>query len=584
MPLAEYNGTLGRKRAAHLLRRATFGATKAQIDAFAQLTPAQAVNLLFHTPLPDPIPPIDPKTGTEWVTTGRTDANSEESDLEKFFLCWNIGQMLSSGVPENLSLAYSARERLVFFLHTHFTTIRSKVSSSRALFFQHELFRIFALDGLSADPAINFKTLTVKVSLDNAMLRLLDGNLNVRGNPNENYARELLELYSIGRGLEGKVPSGLPAGDYFVFTEKDVQEAAKVLSGWDLDNTFTTIDPDTALPRGKVRGTPQNASAHDNTVKVFSERFGNAAVTPNPLLMNGTQATEASALDEIRQLIDLIYTRPDTARNICWKLYRFFVYAPHDLYQANNLVGKIDSEIITPMAETFISNGFKILPLIESLLRSQHFYDSGTGGVTDDNFGGIIKSPLDLTVGTLRTFSFPVPDMVAEPTRFYEVTEEVLGAVETLGMNFYEPFDVAGYEAYHQFPIYNRVWITPNTLARRYEFMSHLFNTAEPNLFSIDVLAYVDANFSAEAPDAKALVIALANYFFPVADNLNFDEAADDTSGLTARRLNYFLQRFLQQFDEAYWTNRWNIRAADLRLQLDILFNAMLQSPEYQLA
>ncbi|HLT74175.1 MAG TPA: DUF1800 family protein, partial [Ohtaekwangia sp.] len=410
MPLPEFAGTLGLKRAAHLLRRATFGATKVEIDQFAQLTPAQAVAQLFDQPLPEPEPPIDPQTGTEWMYTGVTDANSEGFDLEQFYLAWHVGQMMSAGIPSNLSLAYSAKEKLIFFLHTHFTTIKSKVSDTRALFFQNQLFRQFALDR-DKDENFNIKELTVKISVDNAMLRLLDGNLNVKGRVNENYARELLELYTIGRGLEGKVPEGLPAGDYYVFTEHDVQMAALVLSGWDIDRDFATFDPDTNLPRGVVRGSATNASAHDNTVKVFSDRFVNQAVTPDPLLLNGSNPTEESALDEIRQLIDIIYSKEETARNICWKIYRFFVYAPHERYQPGNAVAYIDDNIITQMADTLVSNGFKIQPVIENLLRSEHFYDSGNADVVDDNFGGIIKSPLDLVVGTLRSFGVTVPEM-----------------------------------------------------------------------------------------------------------------------------------------------------------------------------
>ena len=94
----------------------------------------------------------------------------------------------------------------------------------------------------------------------------------------------------------------------------------------------------------------------------------------DPLLLNGGNATEASALDEIQQLIDLIYSKPETAKNICWKIYRFFVYAPHT--PAESLA--IDGPIITEMANTFESNNYKLQPVIENLLRSQHFYEAGS--------------------------------------------------------------------------------------------------------------------------------------------------------------------------------------------------------------
>jgi uncharacterized protein (DUF1800 family) len=579
MPLPEFSGALGIKRAAHLLRRATFGATKQQIDAFAALTPAQAITSLFRQSLPDPALPIDPKTGQVWVLTPVTDANSD--DLDSFLRKWIIGQMISAGVPSGISLAYSAREKMVHFLHTHFTTIMSKVSNSRSIYYQNQLFRTFALDALNGNPDINFKNLTVKISVDNAMLRVLDGNLNVKGSENENYARELLELYTIGRGLEGTLPPTTEQGDYGVYKEDDVKAAAKVLSGWDVDEDFANLDLDTNLPRGKVKGSPTNASSHDNTVKQFSVHFGNATVQPDPTLLNGGNATEESALDEIRQWIDLIYSSPQTAKNICWKIYRFFVYAPHT--PEESIV--IDGAVIAEMANTFAAGGYKLQPVIENLLRSEHFYEATSGTVTDDNFGGIIKSPLDLIIPTLRFFDITVPDITSSTTEFYAATGEIESQVSTQAMKFYEPSDIAGYESYFQFPIYHRWWITPNTLANRYNFIRTLITSMEQGMFKVNVYDFVKNNIpDGIAADARLLTMELAQYLLPVTDNLTFDDAADDTSGLTAKRLNYFKERFLQTFDEVYWTTRWNANEPDLRDQLEYLFNSMLQSPEYQLA
>jgi uncharacterized protein (DUF1800 family) len=568
---------LDRKRAAHLLRRATFGATKQQIDNFANFTPRQAVDQLFRQILPDPILPIDPATGIEWFNEDPSDGSSEDGDLEGFFLGWFIGQMISQGVDPNLSLAYTAREKIVFFLHTHFTTIRSKVSSSRALYFQNQLLRVFALDDLIPDPHKNFKSLTVKISVDNAMLRLLDGNLNVKGSANENFARELLELYSIGRGLEGSLPASQEQGDYVVYKELDVQAAARVLSGWDFDETFANVDPETNLPRGIVKGSSTNASAHDNDPKQFSQRFGNIIISPDTVLLNNGNATLDSALDEITQLINVIYSSEETARNICRKIYRFFVWAPHSLQE--NI--PIENEVINKMVQVFTS-GYKIQPVIENLLMSQHFYEAGSG-VEDDNFGGIIKSPLDLTIGTLRTFSIQLPDMISSTSDFYEKSNQIIRSLSAMGMNFFEPYDVAGYEAYHQFPVYHRFWITPNALSQRYAFIRSVITTMENGPFKANAYEYVRDHFPAEAPDARTLVVALSQYFFPVPDDLDFDDTT--TSSLTTHRMNYFKGALLGGFDEPYWTSIWNgTSLEDKRLALENLLNAMLQSPEYQLA
>lgn len=566
---------LGLKRAAHLLRRATFGATKDQITAFSNLSAQAAVNALFRSALPDPVLPIDPATGSEWVT-GETPAGSEDFELENYFLGWFIGQMMSVGIDENLSLAYSAREKIVYFLHTHFTTIKSRVTSSRALYFQNQLYRLFALDATNPDPEVNFKTLTVKVSVDNAMLRLLDGGLNVKGSVNENYARELHELYSIGRGLEGSVGSSPTDGDYIVYTEQDVQAAARVLSGWDFDSTFENIDPDTGLPRGKVKGNPTNASAHDNTPKQFSNRFNNNIIEPDPTLLNGTLPTEESALDEIRQLIDQIYSSPETARNICRKIYRFFVWAPHTKEEMD----PIENAIIKEMADTFVAEGYKLQPVIENLLSSEHFYEAASQ-VTDDSFGCIIKSPLDLTLSTFKFFEVQLPDMVSNTEEFYMATESIIGYLNEMGMSFFEPYDVAGYEAYHQYPVYHRFWITPNALAQRYQFIRRLLS-GENEMLSADAYEFINKNFAAAAPNATQLINTIATYLFP----MPYYNEPTNTPGLTDARINYFKKALLSEFTDQYWTDSiWGgSNIEEKNTALEKLLNAMLQSPEFQLA
>lgn len=582
MPLTPHSGPLGRRGAAHLLRRATYGPTIGQIKTFSTLTTAQAIQQLYRLALPDAPPPVDPDNNNDpWVLTGNTAPEKMEFEYQEHFKQWFVGQMLSAGVTPAQSLAYSAREKLVFFIHTHLTAIAEKIGSSRAMYFQNQLFRLYARDGITSPvvPAdkLNFKELTKKVCVDNAMLNLLDGTINIRGG-NENFGRELLELYTIGRGLEGAdVTAGLGPGDYRYYTEEDVQAAARVFSGFQFDNTFAVEDPDTLLPRGKVRGSVTNASAHDNNPKQFSARFGNAVIIPDPLLVNGTQATEESALDEISQLIDLIYDQEETANHICRKIYRFFMY--HEITDA------INTTIIQEMANTFRANNFKLQPVIEELLGSQHFYNNNSTPFTDDAFGGIIKSPLDIVLGTYRLFNIATPSMATDAAAFYEQTGSIVGMMRTsMGMDFYQPYDVAGYDAYHQFPIYHRSWITVNNLTNRYNFIYNF-------LPDIELYQFIRNNIDlAEASDARRLVIDLASFLLPRTENLTFDTAVDETQAatLTSERLLYFKNKFLDIIDpdpEAAWTDRYTNQQGinTMEGQLQNLFNAMLQSPEYQL-
>ncbi len=587
MPLSPLTGPLGKKRAAHLLRRACMGASIAEVDIYANLTAQEAVDLLFRSDLPTPPLPIDPATGTEWIS-GITEANSEEFQLSQYLNRWMIGQMLAVDVPEEQRLAYTFRERIVTFLHTLFTTKRSVVNNSRAIYFQNALFRQFAFDQNdviipAAEEELpdtvyrrDLKKLSEKVSTDNAMLVFLDGRLNVRGNPNENYARELLELFTIGRGLEGAIPEPEFDGDYFTFTEQDVQEGAKVLSGFDIDRTFSNIDEETGLPRGVVKGT-NFATQHDNTTKVFSDRLGGGSISPDPSLMINGNPVEASVLNEITQFIDLIYDQPETSRHICRKLYRFFVY-----HQINET---LQNTLIQDLADILEANQFKIQPVLEALFTSSVFYE-GADERTDDKFGALIKSPIDLTIGFIKQFDIAIPSYEHDLETFYEFTGNLVGRINMMGLDYYEPFEVAGYPAYHQFPIYNRSWITTNYLTFRYQFVEERLTTEEVMMGQVNVYDFIRDNIpDSEAGDTERLVIALAEYFLPMAEALSFES---DTSELTARRLNFFKEKLL--FDgnpepEAYWTERWTLQIdrEDVSRQLNDLLNAMLQSPEYQL-
>ncbi len=606
MPLGNLTGALGKKRAAHLLRRTSFGASIAEIDLFAGLTAQEAFDRLLSEDLPDPPLPLDPAVTEkpEWVIYGTSDANSEDFDLSRFLNTWMIGQALGSDISNDLKPSWSFRERMVFFFHTLFTTKHTSVNSSRAIYYQQALFRKYAFDRddrSRVDPEsteeeplpdipifVNLRELTKKVCVDNAMLVFLDGRLNVRGNPNENFARELLELYSIGRGLEGNVPDPEFDGDYHYFTEQDVQEAAKVLSGFNFDDNFRYIqdpnetrkygDPDTELPRGILRGDSLVASQHDNTTKQFSVRFGGATIEPNSGLYINGFPSEESVLDEIGQLVDLIYDQDQTTINICRRIYRFFVY--------HEVTPELEADIIQEMADIFRSNDFKLHYVLEALFTSEHFYE-GSAGYTDDSFGGLIKSPYDLVVGFHKNMNLALPEYtIGNLVSYYEDYAGPMNSqMSTQGMDFYDPFEVAGYKAYHQYPIYNRSWITTNYLTNRYQFITDYLN---PDNNRLNPLNFVQNNVpNGIARNARSLIIYLAEYFLPLNDNLTFDDTG--SSEITSARLEYFRSEFFKdQLDadaEEEWTNNWdnNLDSEKLSMLLVNLFNALLQSPEYQL-
>src|SRR5690606_30545481 len=120
-------------------------------------------------------------------------------------------------------------------------------------------------------------------------------------------------------------------------------------------------------------------------------------------------------------------------------------------------------------ANTFRDNNYEIEPVLRQLFQSEHFYDMDDSEERDDHFGAIIKSPVELLIHTIRFFEMPVP---ASPAEMYAFYGRVLRIMEDQGLNLYEPYEVAGYPAYHQTPAYNRNWISSNYLALRYQFIS----------------------------------------------------------------------------------------------------------------
>lgn len=547
MPLTPLTTSLGLKNAKHLLRRATFGATKAQIDSFASLTPNAALNQLFQA-TPDPLPPVDPANGQTWVGPDAVEPTSEEDGiLQETFKRWWLGLMLSGGA--------SIKERIVWFMHVYFTTIQSFVENSRSFYYQNALFRQYALDGSGT---INFKELTKKICLDNAMLKFLDGRLNTKGKPQENFARELFELYTVGRGRN--VVQTAP-DDYVVFTQSDIEQATLVLTGYNTDNTFENLDPDTNLPRGIVKS---GGIQHDNNSKTFSQYFANTTISPDPTLLdNNGNPTEESMLKELDDLIEMIYASEETAMNICRRIYRFFCHY--------NITDDIDTNIISNLAATFRNNGFRIQPVIVDLLRSQHFYDSVNGDVNDDNYGALIKSPLELTLGTFRVFGINQESQFSD---FQANMAATINSMDLQGINFFEPFEVAGYAPYHQEPVYNRNWISTNRLANRYDFINSFldFEMGE-NQFgvSVDIISFVESNVS-NPGDINTLLDELVLYLLP--------------EEITTERKNYFKFILNEGLPDANWTVEWNNRASggsEVSTQLIKLFNAMMQSPEYQL-
>jgi len=561
--LEEFDGVLGRAYAAHLLRRTTFGPTTSQIDQFAGLTAQQAMVLLLDDTAEDPAPPINPATGSTWVdpTQAPGDFSSSEQDtLFGYFQCWHMDVMRLA--PPTL------KERITWFFHTHLPARWTEIRSSEAIYYQNCLFRHYAYG--------SFKELFKKICVDNAMLRYLDGYSNRFRSPNENFAREMFELYSIGKGPQEK------EGDYTHYTEEDIKEATRILTGWMLDDTFSYLDPDTGWPIGKMRsetvgegaGAVEVAIEHDPGEKTFTSKFGGQTI--EPAADAGGFPTVEAAYGELDEMIEMIFAQQETGRFIARKLYRFFVY--------HFISDEVESEIIEPLSQVLVNNDYSIIEALKVLLKSDHFFDSDDMVKENDNVGALIKSPVDLFTGLFRTFQLLFPDRETDAVAFYSEMGFVVSKLVDQGLNFYEPFEVAGYPAYHQIPGYNRNWITTYALAHRYQTGDLLMEPPggeNERTIYLDVVDWVENSGSISDPsDAEEIMDVLAESLFAVE--------------LTQERYDYFLYSVFLDYPEDHtyarglWKQEWAAYEASgtvdtVRSLLEVLLSALIQTPEFQL-
>jgi len=563
--LTQITGVLGRKRAAHLLRRATFGPTIPEIDQFAALTAAQAMTLLLDDTAENPLPPIDLQTGSTWVDpTGvegpprAGEANSEQDQLFGYFQAWHLDVMRKAPL--------TLKERLTWFLHTHLPARWTEIMQSEAIYYQNCLYRHYAYG--------SFKELFKKICLDNAMLRYLDGYSNKKNSPNENFAREMFELYSIGRGEQ------VSDGDYSNYTEEDIKAATRVLTGWGIDESYTFIDPDTGLPAGKMAsqiagdGTTELAIEHDAEAKTFSSKFAGIVIQPDSVIEGF--ATVEAAYDELDEMIEMIFSEQETGRFIARKLYRFFVY--HFITQ------EAETDIIGPLAQVLIDNDYSMEALLSVLLKSEHFFDADDALVENDNVGALIKSPVDIFTGLSRMFEIQFPDRETNTNPFYGDMAYVVDKLVDQGLNFYEPFEVAGYPAYHQMPGFNRNWITTYALAYRYQMGGILMKTldqATGRSFSLDIVDWVENKGHITDPsDVVEIMDVLVNNLFAIE--------------LTQERYDYFLYTVFLDYpeDQAYarllWSQEWTSYGGSgddsvVRSLLERLFSALIETPEFQI-
>jgi uncharacterized protein (DUF1800 family) len=324
--------------AAHLLERAGFGGTPEEIQTLARLTPAEAVRrLVYFQNIENVLPPFDHSSihdpGLEPFPESRpavTKMAKEKGEalgikvkaggdrplqpiVNKFFY-W-----LRASVLETQRVAYwwanrmlatrrPLEEKMALFWHGHFAVNEAKVRDYRKTLGQLELFQKYGTG--------NFRDLLVAVAQDPAMLSFLDAGVNVKGSANENFAREIMELFTMGVGN---------------YSEKDVREAARAFTGWNYVDLKFVINKD----------------QHDDGEKTFLGTTGN---------FDGVD------------VIDIILKQPATSRFIAGKIYRYFVRQ------------ELTSEVQENLGTMLRASNYKVVPLLETVFLSRDFYSSASVG------------------------------------------------------------------------------------------------------------------------------------------------------------------------------------------------------------
>jgi uncharacterized protein (DUF1800 family) len=364
------------------------------------------------------------------------------------------------------------------------------------------------------------------------MLKYLNGYLNTATAPDENYGRELQELFTVGKDANGNP----------FYTQSDVVAAAHVLTGYRINASTVTsyFDP----------------TRHDTSDKTFSAYYNNTVITGQ---------SGAAGANELDDLLDMIFLKDEVSLNICRRLYKFFVYYEID--------ATAEANVIQPLALIFRNSNYDILPVLSALFSSEHFFDPL-------NRGAIIKSPVDTTIAFCRDYNVVFPtafSLVAQ----YDLWLKISSQNTLLNQSIGDPPNVAGWPAYHQEPQFHEIWINADTLPNRNKFTDTMINngvSGSGNTIIADVVAYTQTLTTPDDPDLLVQEVIDLHY-------------SQDVSQTVKDYLKSIL--LSGQVNNSYWTIAWNDYITTpsnptfyniVRTRLTTMYQYLMNLSEYQLS
>lgn len=368
--------------ARHLVSRASLGQEWDTVSALKGRSRADAINIfLKNVPNVTPPPPgmtswNNIMTMTNHSSKGKRDARMQMGRESVRLKQWWMNHLLTTKAP--------VQERMTLFWHNHFTSSFEKVQQPKIMHLQNQLLRDNAMG--------NFAVMLRKIARDPAMLIYLDGSLNKKGKPNENFARELLELFTLGRGN---------------YSEQDIKAAAIAFTGWGADRE-----------KGVFTYNPK-------------ENEGKKVKFLNQWVQTGDQ------------VIDVLLKDRRTAEYIAEKFWHEFVsyHTP-------------PAGVIRKWGNVFRSSNYQISTLFKTVLNSDEFW-------AKQHRSGLIKSPVDLVVGTLRALPYGRP-----------AVKELVHSSQLLGQDLFDPPNVKGWPGGKQ-------WIDTQTLLVRTSLLNRITRTTK---------------------------------------------------------------------------------------------------------
>ncbi|MDC6457375.1 DUF1800 family protein [Flavobacteriaceae bacterium] len=451
--IEKYTGEWGDAQKKHLLNRSLMGYAKYHLDDLQGLSLDEAIDLIFQAeelPLPindyypdtpqsvydelnrnlgesefkvEPVPP-----GETWVEAGFP-GNSGPFMIQQSL---NV-HLLKNQLRQKTSIHW----KLCFFLHNLLPTSDEAGASAKAEWqYNNTIFK---------SAFQSYKQTIIDISTDPNMLWYLNLQFSKVENPDENFAREIQELFTVGKG---------PNANY---TESDVKAFAKIFVGWESD--FLSHEKPGEI---KTRFSWWN---HDSSDKQLSSFYGNK-------LIRGRNRENGA--EEFYELIDIIFENEELPLYICRRLYQFFLYPDID--------DNAEKNIIIPMAKIFSESEFSLVEPLKLLFKSEHFFDS-------NNFNSLIKSPIEFVYGGLKSLdlhkadfytqiknykgenNYEVPEKYTNPiTRDFYFYRRFITGLEMQGCCYFKPPNVSGWPSYYQAPVFDLFWINSKTISNRAQF------------------------------------------------------------------------------------------------------------------